>query len=91
MTVLHKTVQQTEEMKQHLHYQKCQEELLTKKETRGELKEIRLKVSFHEIQERYETELTAERQKNETIQQEFKNQETIQRLKAEQDAFKQKM
>ncbi len=95
--------EQLEETKQQLAHQKIQEDVLVnkEKETRSELET--LKVSCQEIHQRYETELMAEKQKSDTLQQqlatekksraerESEYQEQIQRLKAQQDALQQKV
>ncbi len=50
-----------------------------------------MRASFQELQEQLKTELRAEKQKTESLQQPFEFQEITERMKAEQNAFKQKM
>lgn len=95
--------QQLEEIEKQLAHQKSQEGLLVnkEKETRSELET--LKVSCQDIHQRYETELRAEKEKSDTLQQQLETenkshaervseyQEQIQRLRSEQDALQQRM
>ncbi len=80
-----------EELKVQLETMKNVEENLRKKEkeTRSELET--LKVSFQDLKEECEVELQAAKMRTETFQQQLEFQEIIERLKAEQEAYKQSM
>ncbi len=90
-TLKNKYARELEEVKKQLDHHKSQEELLLKKEEQAKNELEALRASFQDIQEKYQSYLLAEKPRNEKLQLQLDFQRTVQRLKAEQDAFKLEM